>query len=239
MVLLGAGPWATGSASRAGSTSGALIRAAGNQSTNWSGYAEAGSFTSIAGSWNVPAVVPTPGRTTYASTWVGVDGLANRHLIQTGTESDQVGGVVRYDAWWEVLPAAERVVRRMVVHPGDHMTATIVRTGPTRWTITLADTTTGLSFAVSHRYTGSGLSAEWIEERPQVGGALTTLSPVGTTLFSGLATNGTGPHLVAADALAMVASVGGPVIAAPSALSASGTSFAVAYGPVPPARPVG
>ena len=61
-------------------SSGALIRASGNQSVNWSGYAEPGSFTSIGGSWTVPAVSAPPGATTYASTWIGVDGFANRDL---------------------------------------------------------------------------------------------------------------------------------------------------------------
>ncbi len=81
-----------------------MIRANGNNSTNWSGYGKAGSFTSIGGSWTVPAVTPSPGATEYSSTWIGIDGLANQDLIQTGTESDVIDGVVHYDAWTEVLP---------------------------------------------------------------------------------------------------------------------------------------
>ena len=44
----------------------------------------------------------------YSSSWIGIDGLANRDLIQTGTDSDYVDGSPHYDAWWEILPAAER-----------------------------------------------------------------------------------------------------------------------------------
>ena len=228
-----------GTAGASVDASGALIRASGNQSVNWSGYAEPGSFTSIGGSWTVPAVSASPGATTYASTWIGVDGLANRNLIQTGTESDVIGGVVHYDAWWEVLPAAERVIRTMTVQPGDHMTASIVRTAAARWTITLTDTTSGASFSLARHYKGQGASAEWIQERPQVGRALAILSPYGSTVFTGLSANNAVPALVPADALSMVTSVGGPVISTPSALSRSRTSFAVAYGPAAPAAPAG
>ena len=220
-------------------SSGAFIRASGNQSVNWSGYAEPGSFASIGGSWTVPAVAATAGATTYASTWIGIDGFANRDLIQTGTESDVIGGVVHYDAWWEILPAAERAIRRFTVQPGDHMTASIVHTAGARWSITLTDTTSGASFGVTRHYKGPGASAEWIQERPQVGRTLATLSAYGSTVFTGLSANGTAPGLVAADALAMVTAVGGPVISTPSPLSRSGTSFAVAYGAAVPATPAG
>lgn len=222
-----------------GAASAPLLRATGNQSVNWSGYAEPGAFTSIGGSWNVPAVAATAGVTTYASTWIGIDGLANRNLIQVGTEADVIGGVPRYDAWWEILPAAERAIRKLPVQPGDHMTATVSRTAPTRWTVTLTDATSGASFTVTRHYKGPGASAEWIQERPRVGSSLATLSPYGTTLFSGLSANEAVPALVPADALSMVSAVGGPVISTPSALSRSRTAFAVAYGPTPPAAPAG
>jgi hypothetical protein len=244
-VVLGLGglvgpatPGAVGAAVGA-QVSGALIRASGNQSVNWSGYARPGSFTSIGGSWTVPTAAASAGVTTYASTWVGIDGLANRELIQTGTESDVLDGVAHYDAWWEVLPAAERVIRRMTVQPGDHMTASIARGPAAKWTVSLTDTTSGASFSLTRHYRGPGASAEWIQERPQVGRMLATLSAYGSTLFSGLSANGSGPGLVPADALSMVAAVGGPVISTPSAPSRSGTAFAVAYGAGVPATPAG
>lgn len=228
-----------GSAGASALTSGPLIRASGNQSVNWSGYAEPGSFTSIGGSWTVPTAGTSAATTTYASTWIGVDGLANRDLIQTGTESDVIGGVVHYDAWWEVLPAAERVIKHMTVQPGDRMAASIVRGPAATWTISLTDATTGSTFSLTRHYRGPGASAEWIQERPQVGRSLATLSAYGTTAFTGLAANGSAPGLVPADALSMVTAVGGPVISTPSALSRSGTSFAVSYGAAAPPAPAG
>src|SRR5438067_11137972 len=76
-------------------------------SSNWSGYALGGNgFTSVSGSWIVQPVMRS-NRATYSSQWVGIDGFNNSNLIQTGTESDFVNGSARYDAWWEILPAAE------------------------------------------------------------------------------------------------------------------------------------
>jgi len=228
----------------AGTASGPLIRVrsvalhAGTASTNWSGYGIAGSFTAVSGSWNVPAASPAAGAT-YSSSWIGVDGMANRNLIQTGTESDYVNGVVRYDAWWEVLPAAEQVITSLPVRPGDHMSASIVRGTGHKWTIVLADSTSGRSFSYTRTYKGVGASAEWIQERPQIGRTLTLLTAYGSTTFTGLTANGANPHLVPVDAISMVDDSGGRVISAPSAPSPVGDAFTVAYGAVPPAAPVG
>jgi hypothetical protein len=116
-------------------------------SSNWSGYAETGTFTSVSGSWTVPpaaagAVTTTRGRfgfgggsTTawYSAAWLGIDGFNNSNLIQTGTEQDYYGGAAHYSAWWEILPAAETVISEPV-SPGDAMTATITKT-PTQVTV--------------------------------------------------------------------------------------------------------
>jgi hypothetical protein len=231
---------AAASGASAGTTvSGTMIRAAGNLSTNWSGNGEPGSFTSIGGSWTVPSVTPAAGVTDYSSTWIGIDGLANRFLIQTGTESDVIGGVVHYDAWTEVLPQAERVVAHMAVSPGNHMTAAINQVSGRTWTITVTDRTTGASYTQTRRYRGPGASAEWIEERPQVGRSLATLAPYGSTTFTGLTADGGVPRLSAPDAISMIGNTGSRVISTPSALSTSGTAFTVAYGSTAPPAPEG
>ena len=225
--------------SASATTSGTMIRATGQRSSNWSGYGMAGSFAGITGSWVVPKATPTAAPTTYASTWVGIDGLANRNLIQTGTESDVIAGVVHYDAWWEVLPAAERIIPRMTVSPGDHMTAALTRGVGKKWTITLTDATTGSTFTLTRNYKGAGTSAEWIVERPQVGRALATLSNYGSTTFTGLTANGLPPGLLPSEAISMVGDTGPNVISTPSAPSPRADAFSVAYGPVAPVAPPG
>jgi hypothetical protein len=118
-------------------------------SSNWSGYAEPGSYTAISGSWTVPSVTAGAassggGRSRfgggyasasawYSASWLGVDGFTDNNLIQTGTEQDFYGGAAHYSAWWEILPAAETTISTSTypVAPGDEMTASIVETPAT------------------------------------------------------------------------------------------------------------
>src|SRR5439155_9890833 len=145
--------------------SAAPARSAGWASSNWSGYARAGSFTRVSGAWVVPSVASSR-KATYSSQWVGIDGFNNSSLIQTGTEADFYNGSAHYGAWWEILPAAETVIPSITVHPGDHMSATITKGSGNNWTISISDTTRGTSFTTSKTYAGHGTSAEWIEEAP-------------------------------------------------------------------------
>src|SRR4029077_12176370 len=117
---------------------------AGWASSNWSGYAQTGTFTRATGAWVVPTVARSR-KATYSSQWVGIDGFNNASLIQTGTEADFYNGSAHYAAWWEILPAAETVIPAITVHPGDHMTASITKGSGSGsgWTITISDVTRG------------------------------------------------------------------------------------------------
>jgi hypothetical protein len=164
--------------------------------SNWSGYAETGTFTGVSGTWTVPAVAASTS-STYSSSWIGVDGFNDSNLIQTGTEQDYYSGSAHYDAWWEILPAAETEISptSYPVAPGDQMSALIYKTTQTVstggggfgrrgggggtenvWVITISDTTKKWSFTTSQGYSGAGTSAEWITEAPEVGGKIATLA---------------------------------------------------------------
>lgn len=159
-------------------------------SSNWSGYAETGHFTSISSSWTVPtatAGAADAGSAWFSSAWVGIDGFNDTHLIQTGTEQDFYGGSAHYSAWWEILPKAETVIPYPVA-PGDSMRATILQTSTTvsrrkkpktitdHWVIVLQDNSEGWSFATTEVYKGPGDSAEFIVESPLVGRSVATIS---------------------------------------------------------------
>jgi Peptidase A4 family len=164
-------------------------------SSNWSGYAETGSFTGVTGTWTVPSVATTSS-STYSSAWIGVDGFNNDDLIQTGTEQDYYSGAAHYDAWWEILPASETEISpgSYPVSPGDRMSAAIYETSATTttttnhgffsrqtttehvWSIKIADTTKGWSFTTTQAYSGPGASAEWIMEAPEVNGRIASLA---------------------------------------------------------------
>jgi hypothetical protein len=177
---------------------------AGWNSSNWSGYALSGSgYTSITGSWTVQAVAASS-KATYSSQWIGIDGFNNSSLIQTGTESDFANGTAHYDAWWEILPAAETVVSGMSVRPGDHMSASVNKGSGTSWTISISDDTTGQTFSTTQTYTGPQTSAEWIEEAPTVGGRVATLANYGLTTFDPGTVNGANPDLTSGDSGVMV-----------------------------------
>jgi len=204
-------------------------------SSNWSGYALSGSgFTSASGSWIVQAVQPSKGQS-YSSQWVGIDGFNNNSLIQTGTESDFVNGAARYDAWWEILPAAETVIPGISVHPGDHMTASVARVSGDSWSITIADTTTLQSFTTMQTYTGPLTSAEWIEEAPIVGGRVATLANYGTTTFDPGTVNGGNPGLTASESGVMIQR--SRQVSTPSTPDTDTDGFNMLYGSTAPAPP--
>jgi hypothetical protein len=214
---------------------GHAVRAAGWSASNWSGYAKSGNYTSATAQWVVPSVSPTHG-SSYSSAWVGIDGFNNSDLIQTGTESDYYNGSAHYDAWWEILPAAETPISSFAVHPGDVMTATITKGSGSSWTITIKDVTSGGSFTTTQNYTGPGTSVEWIEEAPTVGGRVATLAHYSSpdTFDPGTA-NGAGPGLTAADSGIMVQKR--TQVSTPSNPDSDADGFNMAYGSSAPAPP--
>jgi hypothetical protein len=210
---------------------------AGWSSSNWSGYAVSGgtgAYHAITGAWTVTAVAKSR-RATYSSSWIGIDGYNNSNLIQTGTEADYYNGSAHYDAWWEILPAAETVIPSISVRPGDHMTADIHLLSGNSWSITIQDTTTGQSFTTNQTYSGPGTSAEWIEEAPQVGGRVAALANFGEVTFDPGTVNGGNPGLTAAESGVMVQK--GVQVSTPSNPDADTDGFNVAYGSSQPSPP--
>ena len=195
-----------------------------SQSSNWSGYAVTGSYSSATGHWTVPTVSGSGNH--YSSQWVGIDGFNNSNLIQTGTEADVVGGRAQYRAWWEILPAAETVISGITVHPGDAFTGSVSKVSGTTWKITLTDNTTGKSFTTNKTYRGSGSSAEWIEEATQVNGVIGAPPRFSTFSFTGSTANGANPNLVSSEKILLVQN--GVTYSTPSNPS-GGNSFSVSY----------
>jgi hypothetical protein len=207
-------------------------------SSNWSGYAlsspPSGGYTSITGSWVVPAVSPSKG-STYSSNWIGIDGFNNSDLIQTGTEQDYASGGAQYYAWWEILPAAETVISNITVKPGDVMTASIVNDKNGDWTVTLKDMSTGQTFTTTKAYSGPAQSAEWIEEAPSIGGHVTTLANYRTSTFDPGTVNGVNPGLVSSDGGVMIQK--NTQVSTPSQPDTDTDGFNMQYGSTVPSAP--
>ncbi len=214
---------------------------AASTSQNWSGYARTtgGTYTDITSSWTVPTAQASTSAT-YSSAWIGIDGATNSNLIQTGTESDYVSGSASYNAWWEILPAAETVLSTTTypVSPGDAMFAEIKKNA-TNWTINIQDLTKAWSFSTNQTYSGQQSSTEWILEAPTVGGSQSTLANYGSTSFLNDTQNGGNPsHSYSTDSIDMTDS-NSNVISSTSQPNSTTNGFSVAYGSTAPSAPTG
>ncbi|HTT86720.1 MAG TPA: G1 family glutamic endopeptidase [Acidimicrobiales bacterium] len=212
-------------------------------SRNWSGYAITGSrYTSVSGTWTVPTVNTPPKkaqrrRDFFSGTWVGVDGFtpsSHPNLIQAGTEQDYLKGHTFYQAWWEILPAAETPIPSVPVHAGDSVTVTITQGSPT-WTLTLTDNTTHQSFTTTRSYSGPRTSVEWIQEAPSVNRRVANLAYDSTFSFDHALVNGSPANLVTSESGVMFK--GRTQISTPSAPDADRDGFSVAHGAIAPSPP--
>jgi hypothetical protein len=151
-------------------------------SGNWSGYSLVGgspAFDEVVGLWIVPNIsTQFESFTGYTSTWVGIDGNCKcDDLIQDGTEQEWVNGKPKYYAWVEFIPESEVVLNSFPIQPGDIISA-YSEVGTKNGVITgffyIANLSTNksvsTSLAIPKNTTFSGLSAEWIMERTEVGG---------------------------------------------------------------------
>jgi len=152
-----------------------------SSSYNWSGYtASGGSYTAVGASWIVPQV-SVGGNIGGDATWVGIGGIANRNLLQAGTQAiTDSRGSVSYQAWYELLPGYSQTVP-LKVNPGDSVTAAINQRSGNQWNITITDNTTGQNYNKIVTYNSSLSSAEWIEEMP-----LTNIGFIGLDNFGSI-----------------------------------------------------
>lgn len=140
-------------------------------SANWAGFAvhkPGVNFRKVTGTWVQPTATCTPGSQSYSAFWVGIGGyyLNSSALEQVGTEIDcSATGAVVSSAWFELVPAASQTVK-LIVNPGDAITATVTVDGQ-KVTVSLKDLTRHRSFVRTiHASIVDTTSAEWIAEAP-------------------------------------------------------------------------
>jgi hypothetical protein len=160
-----------------------LSSANSSASGNWSGYSLTGGspkFDEVVGDWIVPSVNSQFEKFTgYSSMWVGIDGNCTcDDLIQDGVSMDWLNGKTSYYAWIEFIPEAEMPIKNFTVQPGDVITAyssVEVKSGKTYGLYYMSNfntkTSVSLSLLMPSGTKYSGLSAEWIVERPEIGGS--------------------------------------------------------------------
>ena len=164
------------------------VEAGGEALANWSGYELRGSkhsYTGVEGQWNVPYIQRgESGIATYSCMWVGLDGDGTSDLVQAGTEQnyyeDGPWVFTSYYAWTEVVPNQPTEQEVQLLSPGDEMyfQATVNLTGGFG-DFTIIDFTQGTEIVTTTPLGGTyfnGSEAEWIMERPLVGGTLPDLA---------------------------------------------------------------
>jgi Peptidase A4 family len=136
-------------------------------------------------------VASSDGATDYSSFWVGLDGDGTKDLVQAGTEQDAVDflGVVfaNYYAWSELLPNQPTENSVFGVNAGDQIEVEVwIGTGSgapnpngSLGSFRITDVTQGQEARFDTALDGTkynGTEAEWIMERPTVGGSLPELA---------------------------------------------------------------
>ena len=212
----------------------AVGRGATARSANWSGYIASGTtFRSVRGHWKVPGVQPSSGQEDSA-TWIGIDGVTDRSLIQTGTAQDSSSAGTGYFAWVEVLPAPPQYLGQ--VFPGDEMQASIDNSQG-RWTISITDLTQDVGSSGQVPYDGEGSSAEWVEEAPTstADDEVLPLADFGSARFTDVGYRAAVPGAVVLSPVQMVDS-SGQVIAAPGSIVHHAFTITYRAPPTPPAN---
>ncbi len=164
-------------------------------SGNWSGfvntntlhsYSTKTSYYYIYSYYNVPVAQQTPGTCDggwdYGSAWNGIDGWNSGDVLQAGVEFDAYcsGSTTAtfYSAWIEWYPYSE--TRVYGVNPGDDMFVETVDTSSVAGYVYVEDVTQGIFDAFDLTPPSGtalvGNSAEFVVERPGVGGGLATLT---------------------------------------------------------------
>ena len=197
-------------------------------STNWSGYAVAGSSaTHVVGTWTQPLAICSSGENSWSSPWVGIDGDNSNTVEQIGTDSDCSGGAPYYYAWYEMYPKS-LVKLSLPVVAGHSYTAEVTYTSGS-FALSLTDNTTGTPVSAPPQASRKARrsSIEWVMEGPS-NGLLTDFSTVSFTSASGTIGGVTGAvdSFANPDAITMVTRSG---LARATPGTASGGAFDVTW----------
>jgi hypothetical protein len=143
----------------------------------FAGLVWTGQVNSVAARWRVPSIRPgsQPGR---AATWIGAQGFApdgTQPFIQIGTREElqplgashgpNATAKLVYEGFWTDVVRGLHPVSLFAVHPGDLVAAQMSLKGG-RWTLTLADRSTGQRRRISTAQESAGpfRLALWLQE---------------------------------------------------------------------------
>jgi hypothetical protein len=189
---------------KAGMSAAAPATGTAASSYNWSGYVNtngvtkygSSSFYYIIGDYVVPvarqAYSKCDGTWDYSVTWVGIDGWGSGDVLQAGNEADAYcSGTTKatyYSAWYEWYPYGWTRIPSLPIVPGDDLFVEVWSTSSTAGHAYLVNYNTNqyviINFSAPPGTQLVGNSAEWVVERPGVGGGLATLANYISDYFS-------------------------------------------------------
>jgi len=204
------------------------------QSTNWSGYADTGSsFSKVTASWTEPSATCSSRTESLAAFWVGIDGYSSSSVEQDGTLIECYQRHAYQYTWWEMYPTNAIQVVGSSAAAGDHITASVVRSGAS-YALSVTDSThSANSFTTTQACSGcANTSAEWIAEAPSGSSGVLPLAQFSTwTDASSTVTQGGTSGVISSftdDEITMINS-SRAVKAQPGALNSSGNGFSVTW----------
>jgi peptidase A4-like protein len=200
---------------------GRLLSFGARDSGNWAGYnlgyVSDGRklFNQISGSWTVPTTSLHAAENEYSVNWVGIGGgcidknclAVDPTLIQAGTgQYIDSSGARSYFAWWEIIPGPILQIANFPVRAGDTFFVDIrlAVAFSDLWKIKVVNNTTGQTYTVTVPYPSTRLTAEWIEERPSVGGLPAPMPQLTNPRFNNSMVNKAPTNLGAGSAINMV-----------------------------------
>ncbi len=214
-----------------------------DKSTDWAGYAVSSRstpFTCVEATWTQPAVLCQGTSLKAVAFWVGIGGVGQAGLVQTGTETQCTHGSPVIAVWQQSLPREPyAVVMDLAVAVGDRVHAMVLAGSRSSYILTVENLTSGATAsATAVNKTVNPTTAEWITEAPTLGCpahcSVATLPDFGTVTFSGVSTtiggvNGPFDAAGLVHTRTTLATAAGITRASVSATGKDGRSFAVTW----------
>ena len=154
----------------------------------------------VGGQWTVPSPNTKSDGGFWASEWVGIDGWNSSDVLQAGTET-QVTRIWfitsrQVYTWWEWFPAGEVRISNLPVAAGDLIYCLICADSTTHATVYYSNQSEGVGtrfdITAPSKTTLTGNVAEWIVERPTVGGSVASLTDYAACYFDECIAGGSG-----------------------------------------------
>jgi hypothetical protein len=180
------------------------------------------SAVSVAAQWQVQWVWPAGGFPEVLATWVGMDGFDNTDVLQAGVDQIFEDPTEIIMLWYEWYPADSVEITNLPVNHGDTVTCLVTANDGAHASVFFSingTIGTSIDFQIPDGAQFFGSSAEFIAERPSLGGNLVDLpayTDVVLTQINATLSDGVTVNLAQNPILVTMTDGAGNVLAVPS-----------------------